>query len=526
MHWGKRALPQCIPLAMADAFLSLSHISKSFAGVQALDDVSLTVRPAEIHCLIGENGSGKSTLIKIIAGVVTPDEGEIVINGKKFRRLTPMDAIREGIQVIYQDFSLFPNLTVAENIALNYELSRNTRIVRWGRVRQLAQAALRKIDVRLPLDAEIESVSVADKQLVAICRALVQNVRLIIMDEATTALTEKEIRALFRVIRNLQQDGVAILFVSHKLNEVLEIADKVMIIRNGKVVMDTDVASLNRNQLVYYMTGRRIEEADYNYKPRSELALLEVSHLSSRGNFEDISFALYPGEILGVTGLLGSGRTELALSLFGVLPVNSGEIRIAGQPVRIRDIQAAIRHGIGYVPEDRLTEGLFLDQSINRNIVIRIIDTLTQPNGLLSIARLKQHAREWVNNLSIKTSDPELPVKSLSGGNQQRVVLAKWLISRPRILILNGPTVGVDVGSKSELHDIIKKLAGEGIGILVISDDIPELLHVCNRILLMRRGRLAGMFDRRELDENKLTALLTESISVPSAPQSLSPQIG
>lgn len=511
---------------MSDAFLSLSHISKSFAGVQALDDVSLTVRPGEIHCLVGENGSGKSTLIKIIAGVVTPDQGEIVINGRPFRRLTPMDAIREGIQVIYQDFSLFPNLTVAENIALNYELSRNTRIVRWGQVRQMAQAALDKIGVRLALDAEVESIPVADKQLVAICRALVQNARLIIMDEATTALTEKEIRALFRVIRNVQQEGVAVLFVSHKLDEVLEIADKAMIIRNGKVVVDTDAAGLDRNKLVYYMTGRRIEEADYDYAPQRDRPLLEVSHLSSRGNFEDISFSLYPGEILGVTGLLGSGRTELALSLFGVLPVNSGEIRIDGQPARITSIQAAIQRGIGYVPEDRLTEGLFLDQSINRNIVIRTIDTLTQAGGLLSLPRLKARAREWISNLSIKTSDPELPVKSLSGGNQQRVVLAKWLASRPRILILNGPTVGVDVGSKSELHDIIRNLAREGIGIMVISDDIPELLHVCNRILLMRRGRLAGVFDRRELDESRLTALLTESAPAAPAAPSLSPQIG
>ena len=510
---GRASLPAPQHL-MADAFLTLNHISKSFAGVQALDDVSLVVKPGEAHCLVGENGSGKSTLIKIIAGVVTPDSGDIVINDRSFQRLHPMDAIREGIQVIYQDFSLFPNLTVAENIALNYQLSRNVRVVRWGQVHQIAQTALDKIGVRLPLDVEVESIPVADKQLVAICRALVQNARLIIMDEATTALTEKEIRALFRVIRNVQQEGVAVLFVSHKLNEVLEIADKVMIIRNGRVVVDTDVASLDRSKLTYYMTGRQIEEADYDYRPTNEQPLLEVRHLSSRGNFEDISFALRPGEILGITGLLGSGRTELALSLFGVLPVDSGEILIDGQPARVRDIQSAIHHGIGYVPEDRLTEGLFLDQSISRNIVIRTIDTLTRPGGLLSISQVNRQVRYWVEQLSIKTHDPELPAKSLSGGNQQRVVLAKWLASKPRILILNGPTVGVDVGSKMELHEIIKNLAREGIGILVISDDIPELLHLCNRILLMRRGRVAGVFDRPEITEAELTARLTEATSM------------
>jgi len=500
-------------LLMTDAFLTLNHISKSFSGVQALDDVSLVVKPGEAHCLVGENGSGKSTLIKIIAGVVAPDSGQIVINGKPCQRLQPMDAIREGIQVIYQDFSLFPNLTVAENIALNYELSRNIQVVRWGLVRQIAQAALDKIGVRLPLEAEVESIPVADKQLVAICRALVQNARLIIMDEATTALTEREIRALFRVIRNVQQEGVAVLFVSHKLDEVLEIADKVLIIRNGKVVVDTDVASLDRSKLTYYMTGRQIEEADYAFRPTDAPPLLEVRQLSSRGNFQDISFSLHPGEILGVTGLLGSGRTELALSLFGVLPVDSGEIRVDGKPVQIRNIESAIQRGIGYVPEDRLTEGLFLDQSISRNIVIRTIDTLTQPSGLLSISQINRQVRQWVEQLSIKTSNPELPVKSLSGGNQQRVVLAKWLASRPRILVLNGPTVGVDVGSKMELHEIIKNLAREGIGILVISDDIPELLHLCNRILLMRRGRVAGVFNRSQTSEAELTAHLTEAAS-------------
>jgi len=500
-----------------DAFLTLNHISKSFAGVQALDDVSLVVKPGEAHCLVGENGSGKSTLIKIIAGVVTPDQGEIIINNKRFDRLQPMDAIREGIQVIYQDFSLFPNLTVAENIALNYELSRNVKMVRWGHVHQIARAALDKIGVQLPLDAEVESISVADKQLVAICRALVQNARLVIMDEATTALTEKEIRALFRVIRNIQQEGVAVLFVSHKLNEVLEIADKVMIIRNGRVVVDTDVASLDRTKLTYYMTGRQIEEADYDYQPTDAQPLLEVRRLSSRGNFEDISFALGRGEILGITGLLGSGRTELALALFGMLPVDSGEILIEGRPVHIHDVQSAIRHGIGYVPEDRLTEGLFLDQSIGRNIVVRVVDTLTQGGGILSTERFHQQVRYWVDQLSIKTANPELPVKSLSGGNQQRVVLAKWLASKPRILILNGPTVGVDVGSKMELHEIIKDLARQGFGILVISDDIPELLHLCNRILLMRRGRLADVFNRPEITEAELTARLTEATAMTSA---------
>ncbi len=491
-------------------FLSLSNIHKSFAGVKALEDVSLTVYPGEIHCLVGENGSGKSTLIKIIAGVVEPDQGQIAINGQVMRSWHPMDAIQQGIQVIYQDFSLFPNLSVAENIALNYELAQRKRWVNWRRVREIAQAAVNKIHVQLDLDATVDEISVADKQLVAICRALVQNARLLIMDEATTALTEREIRSLFQVIHNVQREGVAVLFVSHKLDEVLEIADKALILRNGKVVLDADARDLDRTRLAYYMTGREIGETAFEWQGNpSETPLLEVRNLTSRGNFRDVSFELRAGEILGITGLLGSGRTELALSLFGVLPADSGEILISGKPVRVNNIQDALAHGIGYVPEDRLTEGLFLERSISNNIIARVLDELRNGPIALDSKRVKAQVAEWVRRLSIKTTDPELPVKTLSGGNQQRVVLAKWLASKPKVLILNGPTVGVDVGSKAELHSIVKQLAREGLGVIIISDDIPELMQTCNRILLMRRGRVAERFERREIDEIELTHQLT-----------------
>ncbi|MDW8396371.1 MAG: sugar ABC transporter ATP-binding protein [Anaerolineae bacterium] len=491
---------------MQQPFLSLTNISKAYGGVKALEDVSLTVYPGEIHCLVGENGSGKSTLIKIIAGVVQPDSGRIVINGKERQSLRPMDAIAEGIEVIYQDFSLFPNLSVAENIALSHELAQRKRWVNWREVRAIATEAMRKVNVSLDLDALVGDVPVADKQLVAICRALVQNARLIIMDEATTALTEREIRALFDVINNVKREGVAVLFVSHKLDEVLAIADKALIIRNGRVVVDADARELDRSKMTYYMTGRDIEESMFEWRGDPEAPpLLEVRHLTSRGNFSDVSFELRSGEILGITGLLGSGRTELALALFGVQPADSGEIRIAGKPVSIRSIQDAIANGIGYVPEDRLTEGLFLERSIANNLVARTLDNLRSKGPLLDADRVKTQITEWVRRLSIKTPNPELPAKSLSGGNQQRVVLAKWLASKPRVLILNGPTVGVDVGSKSELHEIIKRLAGEGLGVIIISDDIPELMQTCNRILLMRRGRIVEQFERKDLTEADLT---------------------
>jgi simple sugar transport system ATP-binding protein len=499
---------------MAEELLRVNRISKAFAGVRALEDVSFTIERGEIRCLVGENGSGKSTLIKIIAGVYSPDEGEIFINGKQFKRLHPIDSIREGIQIIYQDFSLFPNLTVAENIALNYELARNTRFVNWKEVRSIATAALDKINIKMDLDARVEQMSVADKQLIAISRALLQNAQLIIMDEPTTALTHREVKSLFSVIKNLQNGGISTLFVSHKLNEVLEISDRTMILRNGKKVVDADASDLNKAKLVYHMTGRQqIEEASYEFvrDPEDGKSLLKVENLSSAGNFADISFELLPGEIVGITGLLGSGRTELALALFGVYPADSGMILVNGKPARIAGIQDAIHNGIGYVPEDRLTEGLFLERSIGQNVIVRTLDQLAGRTRLLDSRRMAEQIQTWVKDLSIKTSSAALPAKSLSGGNQQRVVLAKWLASSPRILILNGPTVGVDVGSKRELHEIIKSLARKGIGVLIMSDDIPELLQICNRILLMRRGRLVEEFLAGSVTENELTLKLTEA---------------
>lgn len=498
---------------MNEEILKVNHISKSFAGVHALQDVSLTIKHGEIHCLIGENGSGKSTLIKIIAGVYAPDEGEIFINGRQFTSLKPIDSIRAGIQVIYQDFSLFPNLTVAENIALNYQLERNRQWVKWPEVRQIAQNALARINVKLDLDARVEQMPVADKQLIAISRALLQDARLIIMDEPTTALTQREVSSLFKVIKDLQNQGISILFVSHKLNEVLDISERTMVLRNGQMVVDADASEFDTSKMVYYMTGKHLTETKYEYKGSNAdvKPLLKVDHLTSRNNFYDISFELKAGEILGITGLLGSGRTGLALSLFGVFPADSGTIEIDGKPAQIRNIQDAIEKKIGYVPEDRLSEGLFLEQEIGKNMVVRIVDELKGSQRFINQRMLKTQIEKWVTNLRIKTASAQNPVKSLSGGNQQRVVLAKWLASEPRILILNGPTVGVDIGSKSELHEALRELAQQGMGLLIISDDIPELMQTCNRILLMRKGRIVEEFKRETVTEDELTNKLVEA---------------
>lgn len=497
---------------MANEFLRLTGISKSFAGVHALRKVDLTIERGRIHCLVGENGCGKSTLIKIMAGVYERDAGSVVINDKEFDRLHPIGAIREGIQVIYQDFSLFPNLTVAENIALNKELADGRRLVNWRHVRKIAADALAQLEVNIPLDLTVGEVSVANKQLIAIAKAMRQRARLIIMDEPTSALTEREIRVLFTVIRKLQErQGIAFLFVSHKLNEVLEISETIIVMRNGQVVSTGERSDYDSARLIYEMTGHTITEKLYDFEPDlSRPPLLKVENLNAGHLLKEINFEIRAGEIVGVTGLLGSGRTELALALYGMLPIDAGRVYVDHQPIVIRSNRDAIAHGIGYVPEDRLTEGLFLKQSVGRNVVVRTIDSLRGAFGLTDPHKVNGQIDHWVGALRIKTANPALPVNTLSGGNQQRVVLAKWLASKPKLMILNGPTVGVDVGSKDELHHLMKELAGQGMGLLVISDDIPELLQTCNRILLMRHGRIVEEIKSKEINENELSAKLIE----------------
>lgn len=493
---------------MTEEILRVEHISKRFGGVVALDDVSLAVQKGQTCCLVGENGSGKSTMIKVIAGVYTPDAGDIYVNDHHYKKLSPLESIHEGIQVIYQDFSLLPNLSVAENIAINHQLASGKALVNWKEIHEIARQGLAKINISLPLDALVNTLSTADRQLIAITKALLADARIIIMDEPTTALTRKEVTALFRLIEELKSRGISILFVSHKLNEISEIADRTIIFRNGKKVLDHDAKGLDVKTMEYYMTGRKIETDSVLIEDISEPAapLLRVENLSLSHGFFDISFDLHPHEVLGITGLLGSGRTELALSLFGEMPAMSGKISLGGQEVQIRNIKDAMRQGIAYVPDDRVREGLFLDQSITNNIVVSVVNRLIQSVGLLGRKSVSEESAEWIQKLEIKTPSGDLPVKSLSGGNQQRVVLAKWLASNPRILILNGPTVGVDVGSKAELHELIRNLAKEGMGILLISDDIPELLQTCHRILLMRAGRIVQEFTRRDMSETTLNS--------------------
>jgi simple sugar transport system ATP-binding protein len=474
----------------------MRNINKRYAGVKALDAVDFEIYQGEIHCLVGENGSGKSTLIKIISGAVQPDEGaQIEINGKLLHGYQAIDTIHMGVEVIYQDLSLFPNLTVYENIALGEWISAGKQWVDWSEMRGIARRAMQRIGIDLPLDDLVGDISIADQQLVAICRALTRDVRLLIMDEPTASLTRKEVDALFAVVKDLQSKGIATLFVSHKLDEVLQIAERVTVLRDGKKVITSPGKELDDQKLTILMVGRKIEYTPYTPALADSQPVLEVRGLGRRGNFKDISFQVRSGEIVGIIGLLGSGRTELAMALFGVEPADQGEIYFGGRLVKIRSIQDALRLGIGCVPENRLLQGLVMPQGVDRNIVITIIDRLRDRLGLVNERDIRKSANEWVNSLAIKVPAIDAPVMTLSGGNQQRVVFSKWIATQPRLLILDGPTIGVDVAAKMAIHDVVRDLAAQGLGIILISDEVLEVFNNSNRVIVMHRGRQVAEFD-------------------------------
>lgn len=484
---------------MAENILCVKGVKKSFGGVHALKGVDLTIKKGETHCLAGENGCGKSTIIKVISGFYKADAGTIEIDGKLYEKLTPMDAINAGIQVIYQDFSIFPNLTVMENLAFNQVLAEKKKFVNKKEFRKIAKAALDKINFKVDLDARLETLPVADKQLIAISRALLHNAKLIIMDEPTTALTKKEVTRLFEIIAELKKEGIAILFVSHKLDEVFEISEHITVLRSGENVYNCPTSDMTQEKFTYYMTGRNFDTAQKKESKNflKDKPVLEVKNLSASG-FDHVSFKLHPGEILGVTGQLGSGRTELSLALFGVLKPTAGKIFVDGTCVDIPNVAQAQKLGIALVPEDRLTEGLFLPRPIYKNISVTKLKELAH-GPFIKDKDQKVLSQKWVENIGVATKDHTLAVGTLSGGNQQKVVLARWLATNPKILILNGPTVGVDIGAKYDIHNLLKELAENGMAILVVSDDVDEILSLCDRAIVMKGGKMTSEIDSENL---------------------------
>jgi simple sugar transport system ATP-binding protein len=490
--------------------VELKNVVKTFSGAVAIDGMNLTIYEREIRCLIGENGCGKSTMIKGISGYHKFDSGELIINGKHYQNITPREAMDEGIQVIYQDFALFPNMTIAENIMMIDSTTQNRRLVNWKKMKEEARRTLERIKFDIDVDKYVADLNVAEKQMVAISRAIAQEAKLLIMDEPTSALTNAEVEKLFDVVRELKKNGVSVLFVTHKLDEVIRVSDSITVMRNGKNVYESNENTLSKEDMIYYMTGKRLSEQRSEDVKREGVPVLEVRNYNLDGAFKNVNFSLYKGEILGISGLMGCGKDRLAKALFGIEPASSGEVLINGKPIGlIRRVQDALDHNIGYVPEDRLTEGLHMDHTIADNAIARIIKQLRGKYSLLSKEVVRDKQDETLSMVRITGLRRDNPVRTLSGGNQQKVVLVKWLAANPDILILNAPTVGVDVGAKSEIHDIVRDLAKRGVSTIVISDDIPEVVQVCQRVLIMENGEIASEHLVKDITIEQLEAMIS-----------------
>jgi simple sugar transport system ATP-binding protein len=479
----------------AETFLALTGIGKTFGGTLALDGIDWSVDRGELHCLVGENGSGKSTLIKILAGVHPPDPGgSIWIDGSLHASLTPSQAKSLGVQVIFQDLSLFPNLTVLENIAFDHELHAPFLPPPTRDMREVAGAALARLDAKLRLDAPVRDLPVAQRQIVAICRGLATNAQILFMDEPTASLTRREVELLLRTVRRLKGLGVAIVFVSHRLEEIVEVAERVTVLRDGHKVGTFPAAEVNDHRLSELMTGASITHHVTARELGDRRPALEVRGATRGGEFEGVSFILHRGEILGLIGLLGAGRTELALALFGMTELEDGEILLDGTRLNLRSNEDAVKAGLAYVSEDRLALGLNLKQSIADNVAITVLGRLANALGLVLAGSRSSVAKNWATRLGIRAANVQVPVQTLSGGNQQRVVLAKWLATAPKVLILDSPTVGVDIRNKQGIYEVVRRLADKGVAVLLISDEVPEVYFNSDRVLHMRNGRIVGEY--------------------------------
>jgi len=485
---------------MDSKILVANNIYKSFSGVQALKNVSFDIAPGEIHCLVGENGSGKSTFVKIVAGVLIPDQGEIVLNGNKYTRLDVRDSIREGVQIIYQDLSLFFYMNVAENIAYNKMIVQKKRLVDWKEVYRIAQKQLDKVGVPMNLEAPVGTLSIAKRQVIAICRALSMDAKIIFMDEPTSALTKYEVERLLSIVLELKKKGTSIVFISHKLDEVMKVADKIAIFRDGEKVSDFKSADVNEEMLIYHMTGRKVDYPRYIRKVNDNENILKVNNLTSKGNYNNINFNIRKGDIVGIIGLLGAGRTEIALTMFGLNPQDSGKIIMEGKEYRFISPNQAINCGISMLPENRQTQGCFFSTSISDNISSAILDRIKNKLGILDTKLKDSIAQDTVKKFRVRTNSIDTEVKNLSGGNQQKVVLGKWIATLPKLLILDSPTVGVDVGTKAEIYEYIQHLANQGMGIILISDEIQEVLVNCNKLIVIRAGEIVAKFNNNDLE--------------------------
>jgi rhamnose transport system ATP-binding protein len=496
---------------MSETTLRMTNISKSFAGVHALRSVQFELHGREVHALLGENGAGKSTLVKVITGVHQPDTGEIYLNDRQIHVADSREATALGISAIYQELSTFPDLDIAENIFIGRQPTGASGLLDWPKLYREAERLLESLGVHLNLRTKTRYLSVAQRQMVEIARALSVHARILIMDEPTSALTLNEVADLFQIVRRLRENGTAILFISHRLEELFEIADRVTVLRDGAYVDTRLMADVTQDELIRLMVGRTVSELF----PKSEVepgeVVLRVKNLARQGAFQDVSFELHRGEILGMAGLVGAGRTEVSQAIFGVAPADEGTIEIGGQTVHITSPSQAMRHGLALVPEDRQRHGLVLPMDITDNVTLPILTRFVR-RGWLSARGARKAAYEAATQMEVKASTVWQKARELSGGNQQKLVLAKWLSTKPRILILDEPTRGIDIGTKAAVHKLMSDLAAQGLAILMISSELPEVLGMSDRILVMREGRVTGLFNRDEATQEKIMRAATQAL--------------
>jgi rhamnose transport system ATP-binding protein len=504
------------PVVAAAPRAELRGISKRFVATQALDDVSLDLRPGEIHALVGENGAGKSTLVKILAGIHQPDSGTIWLDGEQTVIHGPAQSRALGIAVVHQEPRLFPDLTVAENVFIGHAPSGRLGTIDWGGTRRAAQALFRRLDVQFDVDAPVRGLSMADQQLIEIAKSLSVEARVLILDEPTASLSAHEVERLFTIVRRLRDRGVSVLFVSHRLDEVFQLCDRATVFRDGKHVVTTATSDLTTADLVRHMVGRVVSLFPKVEIPAGDV-LLEVTGLTRAGVFRDVGFSVRAGEIVGFAGLVGAGRTEVARVLFGIDQRDAGEIRLGGLPVSFASPSAAMHAGIAYLPEDRHQEGLVLDFTIAQNVTLPILPRLF-PRLLTRSSVERRVAHDYTQQFNVRMTGVDQLAGALSGGNQQKVVLAKWLASKPKVLILDEPTRGIDIGAKVEVHRIISELAASGLGIILISSDLPEVLAMSDRILVLHEGRITAEIPRERATEERVMFAATGSADEDEVP--------
>jgi inositol transport system ATP-binding protein len=502
---------------MTTPLLKVTALSKHFPGVQALDNVSLEILPGEVHALLGENGAGKSTLIKILSGVYQPDNGSIEIDGQKVIVTNPHHAQQLGIVTIYQEFNLVPSLTIAENVFIGREPG-SGGFVNWGEMRRQTYELTERLGIHLDPMRLVRDLSVAEQQMVEIARALSMKSRLIIMDEPTSALSDHEVTILFKIIGELRRQGLSIIFITHRLEEVLTVCDRITVLRDGRNAGYADVKNVNQNDIIRMMVGRSVDELFRRDKPqKSGEVALRVEGLTRRATAQDINarelrditFDVRRGEILGIAGLVGAGRTELARAIFGADPFDSGKIIMDDKPLTIRSPRDAIRYGIGLVPEDRKQQALFLGLAVRENLSIATLASLLQWGMFVRTEDELSMMERYRRMLNIRMASGDQRIANLSGGNQQKVVIARWLAMQPKVLIIDEPTRGIDVAAKAEVHMLLNELANNGIAVVMISSELPEILSVSDRIITMREGHLTGEILRAQANEEKLMRMMT-----------------